>query len=749
VSSGGARVDLGRCMLDVSLWADDVVRIQYAVPGMRPPRRSWSVIEASPDTPAALSVDSDANGTELTGDRVVVAVDSQGRVEIRDRAEDRVVVSDRPSGGPKLGDEHMIWTHTMPEGERYYGMGERTGMLDKRGYRYTCWTTDRFEEHGPRTDEMYVAVPFVFGLDARGCAWGVFVDTTHRSVFDFADVLGGTWSVEVDAPWVDWYCMIGPDCETVLDRFTALTGRPMLPPRWALGHHQTRWGYECEDDIRTVAREFRARRLPLDVVGLDIDAMDDHRVFTWDRRAFPDPARLTQDLAADGIHVSAIVDSGVKHEPRGGYSTFDDGMARNAFLCEPGSDEVLLRHVWPGLCAFPDFLDPTVAQWWGDEHRSLTDLGVRGFVQDMNEPAMRDRPIDEPGARRVEPPSGTEHGRPGERVTHVEAHNVYGTLQVRAAAEGARRLLPDERVLVLSRAGYTGVQRWSGIWTGDNASTWEHLALSLPQLCTLGLCGIPFVGADIGGFFGNCTPELLVRWMQLGACYPLARNNSARDGARQEPWVHGPEVEDACRRALEWRYALLPYLYTQLEHATRTGVPVLRPLFFVDPHDDRCRSIVDEALLGPDLLIAPVMLPGMRERAVYLPRGDWYDMRTDERFCGPSTVLVDAPLDGVIPAFARAGSALPKSPPGQWSDRTPPDRVVLDVYPDQAGRATGWLYEDDGTSYAFERGGWRRTRFEVRPDGSGGWAFDRSTLGELRAPSPRIEVRAHADRSAP
>jgi len=637
----------------------------------------------------------------------------------------------------------------MPAGERYYGLGERTGLLDKRGHRYTCWTTDRFEDHGPRTDSMYAPVPFVFALDVEGRAWGLYADTTFRTTFDFSDIHAGVWSMAVDAPWIDWYCFTGPQCATVLDRFTTLTGRAHLPPRWALGYHQTRWGYETEDDISRVARELRSRRLPSDVIGFDIDSMDAHRVFTWDRSAFPDPSRLTKELAADGFKVTAIVDPGVKHDPGSGYATYDAGVAIDAFLREPGSDGLLLRDVWPGLCAFPDFLDSRVRAWWGDEHRALTDAGIQGFVEDMNEPAMRDRDIEDPDAQRVDPPSETVHGAGDERVAHREGHNVYGLLQVRAAAEAARRLRPEERTLVLTRAGYAGVQRWAGLWTGDNGSSWEHLEMSLPQLCSLGLSGIPFVGADIGGFFGSCTPELMVRWMQLGACYPLARNNCAREFAPQEPWAYGEDVEDACRSALEWRYRHLPYLYTQLRAASETGVPVLRPLFFLAPEDDRCRVVADEALFGPDLLIAPVVRPGKTFREVYLPRGQWFDTNTDETFTGPVTILADAPLRGPMPVYARAGSVIPLAPVLQWSDQAALDPLHLHVYPDGRGDARCALYEDDGISFAYERGEWTVSEFRAATSAGGQCRIQTTVQGDGVAPLRRMDVTVHATPGPP
>jgi len=649
-----------------------------------------------------------------------VVLHDGGRVDVVDRA-GRAVLVDGERGGPSWDEgTAKSWTKRMPDGERYYGFGSRTGLLEKRGRRYTCWTTDEWRHQGPTTDELYVAAPFFLGLDASGRSYGVFLDTTFRSAFDLSALAERELRFEVDDGPLDYYLFHGPEPARVVELFTELVGRMPLPPRWALGFHQSRWGYESAEEVLAVAREFRAREIPLDVIHLDLDHMEACRSFSWNTETFPDPAGLVSDLDELGVKTVCIVSAGIERGADDGYRIYDEGHERGVFLRrsrEPGAEE-LTGYVWPGLCVFPDHVRPEVRAWWGALYEPHLALGVAGFLNDMNEPAMHDLPYEDPDSRNTEPPLDLPHGPDDEPATHAEVRNVYAYLEDLGTYEALRRAQPGTRPFLLTRAGYAGVQRFAGCWTGDSSSLWEHLESSLPQLANLGLSGMPFAGADIGGFFGDCGPELLARWTQLGALTPLARNHSARGTAPQEPWVWDESVEETCRRALELRYRLLPYLYTLFEEASRTGAPVLRPLFFHHASDPATHQLSDEALLGGDLLLAPVVRPGVEARAVYLPAGRWFDLRTGECIAGAAWVTVSATLDEQPPLFARGGSILPFGPVRQWTDAGPLDPLELHVFPDAEGSADGRLYEDDGVSFAYEHDERCTTRFTCRRDAS-------------------------------
>ena len=723
------------------------MRVRLARDGRLAPRRSWAV--ARPDE-AYPTVELEAVGRNggvrvATGELVIDIQAEAGRVCVSDPA-GRVILADGLTGGPawQADSGRAWWTKHMPDDERYFGFGERTGLLDKRGRRYTCWTTDEWRHQAPSTDALYVAIPFFLGLSRAGRAYGVFLNNTFRTAFDLTAVQAAELRMAIEGGELDYYVLHGPQPARVLERFTGLVGRMPLPPRWALGYHQARWGYASADEVRHIVAEFRSRRIPLDAIHLDIDHLHGFRVFTWDPDRFPDPASLLADLRADGVRAVSIVDAGVKAEP--GYRVYDEGHQRGYFVRRSRAPDApeFLGHVWPGPCTFPDHARADVRAWWGDQYRADADLGVAGFLNDMNEPAMHDRPYDVPGSDNAEPPLDLPHGSPDEPATHAEVRNVYGLLEDRAAHEGLRRIRPDERPFLLTRAGYAGVQRYAGVWTGDVWSTWEHLEMSLAELLNLGLSGVAFAGADVGGFFGHCGPELLVRWTQLGAFYPFMRNNSAQGTARQEPWVWGERVEAACRRAIEWRYRLLPYLSTVVEEASRTGAPVLRPLLFQYPDDQRTHELADQALLGPDLLLAPVVRPGKTCREVYLPDGAWYDLRSGARHAGSDWLLADAPLEGDLPLFARGGSIIPCAPTVQWTDEQPLDPLILSVFPDEHASAEGELYEDDGHSLAYERGLSCRTRFSyVGPRAGRAGMLSARREGPFAPPPRHVEVHLH------
>jgi alpha-glucosidase len=617
--------DLGRAAISVTPLGAGTAHLRATMTGAFRPRRSWAPTpadEAFP-TPAPKVVEQEDAIVAVLPEMSVAIADS-GRVSVSDKS-GRPLLVDVDDGGPEWHDDGSTsWIKRMPPNERYYGFGERLGLLEKRGRRFTCWTTDEWRHQGPTTDSLYVAIPFFMGVTLEGRAYGVLLDNTFRTTFDFVDIAGERMRWHADGGSLDWYVFAGPEPAQVVERLTEIVGRTPLPPLWALGYHQSRWGYDSADEILDVARALRRRRIPADAIHLDIDHMRGRRAFTFDEERFPDPAGLVDELDALGFETVAVVSACVKQEPE--YAVYADGHEKDVFLRKPDGDE-FTAWVWPGICVFPDHVRHHVRQWWGEQYRVYLNTGLRGFVNDMNEPAMHERPVDDPDSPNLEPPLDLLHGEGDLRATHAEVRNLYASLEAEGTYQYLRRARPNQRPFLLSRAGYAGIQRYAGTWTGDLSSVWEHLEASLPQLLNLGLSGVPFAGADIGGFFGSCGPELLVRWTQLGALMPFARNHSAEGTAPQEPWAWGDPVEELCRSAIELRYQLLPHLYTLLHEASQKGHPPLRPLFFHYPDDQRAQELSDQALLGRGLLLAPVVRPGVRARVVYFPEGRWTDTR--------------------------------------------------------------------------------------------------------------------------
>jgi alpha-glucosidase len=719
--------------LAISVLAPNLIRVRLAPTGEFMPRRSWAVTLDDAEWPIVpFEVRETDAAVEIETELLRVRVQRQDcRIACFDRA-GRPFAQDADMGmGWRMG-AIAGWKHIEAD-EHFYGFGERTGLLDKLAERKTNWTTDALD-YGSLTDEMYQAIPFFIALRPE-VGYGIFFNTTFWSQFDIGADQPGVWRMETRGGELDYYIIYGPEPAQIIRTYTQLTGRMPMPPRWALGYHQCRWSYESETVVRELAREFRARRIPCDVIHFDIDYMGGYRVFTWSPKRFPNPAQLISDLARDGFKTVTIIDPGVKYEPEADYHVFEQGVEHDYFV-RKADGRVFHGYVWPDKAVFPDFLRPDVREWWGDLHKSLTSIGVVGIWNDMNEPAIDDRPFGDPG-NKIWFPLDAPQGPVDERTTHTEAHNLYGLTMAQASCEGLERLRPTERSFVLTRSGYAGVQRWSSVWMGDNHSLWEHLEMSLPMLCNMGLSGVAFVGCDIGGFAGNATAELFARWMQVGMLYPLMRGHSAMTTARHEPWVFGDRVERICREYINLRYQLLPYLYTLFWEATTTGTPILRPLLYHFPNDPNTYTLYDQVLLGPSLMAAPIYRPGIEHRAVYLPEGSWYDWWSGDRYEGPTHILAHAPLER-MPLYVRAGAIIPMAPVMQYADERPIDQLTLRIWP---GTGEWTLYEDDGHTFEYRTGAWATTTYRVRPDGQQAIVEIQSRDGEWTPPSREVIVQ--------
>lgn len=692
-----------------------LIRVRLAPGGQFAPRRSWDVARADDEFPSVpFSVEERGGEIVLSTAALTVHIE---------RATGRLAFSDPHTRVFAADAEAMAWLETGPVriskriagGEHFYGFGERTGWLEKSGRHFVNWAVDTAHPHGPDVNAMYIPIPIYLSLrpgrseNAReALAYGLFFHNTFRSTIDVGRLETDVVTLQAEGGEADYYLAYGPTPADVMRAWAALLGTTPLPPRWALGHHQSRWGYKLADEIRDLAAMFRNVDIPCDVFHLDIDYMHGYRVFTWDPERFPDPAALAAELRRDGFRLVTIIDPGVKADPD--YRVYQEGLERDYFIRD-ARGEVAHGYVWPDDSVFADFMRPEVRAWWGETlQKELTTRGVSGVWSDMNEPVVFDRAFSQGGTGADTLPLDAPQGPEGERTTHAEVHNLYGWNMARASYEGLRKLLGDERPFTLTRSGFAGIQRWAACWMGDNESWWEHLEMALPQLCNMGLSGVPFVGVDIGGFSDNCTGELLARWSQIGALMPFCRNHSAAGTARQEPWAFGPEIQAIYRQAMKLRYRLLPYLYSLFWEAAQTGAPVWRPLLYEFPNDPATYTLHDQILLGPSLMAAPILRPGQTHRAVYLPEGEWYDWHSGACFHGPTHLLAHAPLER-MPLYVRAGSLIPLGPDVRYADERPLDPLTLLLVP---GRGAFTLYEDDGHSFAYERGEWCTTRYELQ-----------------------------------
>lgn len=619
------------------------------------------------------------------------------RVIIGDR-EGKILLKEGAKGIGYNKAKEIICFKEMADVDHVYGLGEKTGFLNKKDGKYVMWNTDVYAPHNPETDPLYLSVPFFMAV-RNGTAYGIYFDNSHRSFFDFENG-SGVYSFGAAGGQMDYYFIAGPLPKDVISGYTLLTGRMPLPPKWALGYHQSRYSYQSEEEVRNLCAAFRKKNIPLDAVYLDIHYMDGYRVFTFDKERFPNPEKLVADLKKQGIMTVPIVNPGVKEDPE--YPVFKEGILNNYF-CRYIDGRVFYGDVWPGKSAFPDFIHAEVRDWWGERHRFYSGMGMEGIWNDMNEPAVfnESKTMDEK----------VVHNDEGDLKTHREMHNLYGFYMCMAAYEGMKKLLDGKRPFLLTRAGFAGVQRYAAVWTGDNRSFWEHLQMSLPMLMNMGISGIPFCGVDVGGFAHHATGELLVRWVQAGAFMPFFRNHSAIESKRQEPWAFGEKYEKIIKKYIVLRYQWLPHLYTLFAEAHKKGFPVMRALFLEYPHDEKTYNIHDQFLLGENVMIAPIMQPGCECRAAYFPEGRWIDYWTDEEYAGKQYHLIYAPLEK-LPVFIKKGSAVIHGE-AKVSTAVPDKKLVIHLYYEDNHETRFQLYDDDGRTFCYEDGVYLRRIFHV------------------------------------
>ena len=563
----------------------------------------------------------------------------------------------------------------------------------------------------------------MLGVRPDGSAFGFLEDTTWRAEINLEHGIEFT----SNGPAFPVIVLDRASPQEVVRGLAGLIGTLPLPPRWALGYHQCRYSYVPDARVRQVADEFRARRIPCDVIWLDIDYMDGYRIFTFDPRRFPDPRATNDYLHAHGFHDVWMIDPGVKAEP--GYSVYDTGTAAGIWVKDAQGQEYHGK-VWPGECAFPDFTRPDARAWWAGLYRDFMARGIDGVWNDMNEPAVFGSPDH------TMPPDNRHAGGGGLPAgTEAQYHNVYGMLEVRATREGIAAANPDKRPFVLTRANFLGGQRYAATWTGDNVSSWDHLKVSVPMSLSLGLAGQPMSGPDIGGFQGKATPELWANWIAVGAFYPFCRGHADKGSPDKEPWAFGAETERAARTALERRYRLLPYLYTLFAATERDGLPVMRPVFFADPSDPGLRAEEQAFLVGADLLVVPRWA-----QHPALPRGTW---RTVSLVDGD-----DAPGEKYQPEVRlRPGAIVPLGRVVQSTAEESLDPLTLLVNLDARGLAEGTLYEDAGDGYGYRKGDYRLTIYHAEPGPNNTLTLRAlSHEGQREHPAREVVVRVVTDR---
>ena len=719
----GVQIQAGLAQLRITALRDDIIRVRIAPGATLPEDASWAVLPGPRTSSVSVQSTHDTASVGFRTASLDVRVERNPlRLVIRDLA-GNVICADAPGRPTQFSLGGFTVYKDMPADEHFFGLGDKTGSFDRRDQAYTLWNTDVAPQES--TDPIYKSIPFFLSITG-GRSYGLFLDDTWRTWFDFGKQARDAYAFGAEGGPLDYYIIYGPTPKQVVEGYAWLTGKPPLPPLWALGFQQSRYSYSPESKAREIADRLRADRIPSDVLYLDIDYQFRNRPFTVDPVKFPNFPEFVSDLHKQKFHLVIITDLHIAHVANQGYAPYDTGHATDQFVKNPDGSEYV-GIVWPGPAVFPDFTRATTREWWGNLYKQFVQDGVNGFWNDMNEPSVfngpgKTMPLDT--VHRIEEP-----GFITRTATHAEIHNIVGLENSRATYEGLLKLRPDERPFVLTRATYAGGQRYGFTWTGDNSSTWNHLRLGTEMILNLGVSGISFVGDDIGGFNGSPPPDLLTRWIEIGAFNPMYRDHTTKGSLPQEVWDNGPQQEAIRRRYIETRYRLLPYIYTLADEASRTGLPLNRPIFLEFPEifappSTSFDGLDTEFLLGPDLLIAPQPFGEMvGGYTVSLPKGSWYDFWTGLK--APATVtpptiveiaIAVRPGLDTLPVYVRGGSILPLEPLIQSTEETPKGPLELCVYPGQ--QCNGSIYLDDGHTFRYQHGDFLRQAFTCQSEGN-------------------------------
>ena len=691
----GVELTAGAARVRITVFRDGLFRVRLAPDGNFPKDFSWAVIQ-SPE-PHPVKIEENQKEIRIISGNVIAAVQKAPLLIQFSDAAGTVYLADEPSLPMAWNGKRIhIWKR-MPADENYYGLGDKAGPMNRRNRSFTNWNTDEFGWQ-ESTDPLYKTIPFFIGL-RKGMAYGVFFDNAYRSVFDFGKESPDYFSFGAEGGELNYYFIPGPDPKKILEEYTAMTGRSPLPPLWTLGYQQCRYSYYPESRAREIVKTLREKKIPADAIYFDIDYQQGNAPFTINREYFPTFEKMISDFRAQGMHAILITDLHIKKDPNHGYAPYDSGMKNDMFVKNPDGS-VYVGTVWPGESVFPDFTLMRARNWWGGLYKDFVSMGAAGFWNDMDEPALFLR------ADKTMPLDTVHRLDDGTSLDHRAIHNVFGMQNVRATYDGLRKLQPEERPFVLTRAAYSGAQRYAATWTGDNSSTWNHLKMSTPMLLSMGISGFPLIGDDIGGFAGSPTADLLTRWFEVGALNPIYRDHTAKGTADQEPWVHGPEHEAIRRKYIELRYELMPYLYTGIEESTRTGLPLMRPVFLEYPQASEFYGDNRDFLFGRDFFVAPVTTEMVDAEEISLPPGEWYDFWTNAKLSSKEKFVLHSRLDE-MPLYVRAGAIVPMQPVVQYTDEKPNGPLELRVYLSNNtsnGDCRGTLYEDDGHTFAYQKG---------------------------------------------
>ncbi len=692
-------------VLQITILRGELFRFRYSTTGRFANDFSYAINNHYHTSHNQLDMEEDNDYYIITTSKLICKVSKKNlKIKMYDSIDGTLVNQDELGFHWEESYEHggdiVKMSKVSHDGESYFGLGDKSNNLNLKGKRFENWVTDSYA-YGKETDPIYKAIPFYTGLYNKK-AYGIFFDNTFRTFFDFAQERRYVTSFWAQGGEMNYYFIYGPKMVDVVKNYTELTGKPKLPPLWALGFHQCKWSYYPESKVKEITSTFRKLQIPCDAIYLDIDYMDGFRCFTWNKDYFPDPKRMVKELADEGFKTVAIIDPGIKIDAD--YQIFEEGLA-NDYFCKRADGPYAKGKVWPGECYFPDFTKPEVRKWWAGLFKELIgEIGVRGVWNDMNEPAIMEVP-------NKTFPHDVRHDYDDNPCSHRKAHNIYGMQMARATYHGVKKFAHPKRPFVITRAAYSGTQRYTSTWTGDNIANWEHLWIANVQIQRLATSGFSFAGSDIGGFAEQPQGELFTRWIQLGAFHPFFRVHSSGDHGEQEPWTFGEDITNIVRKFIELRYQLLPYLYTAFWEYTERGIPLIKSLVMYDQEDVNTHYRIDEFIFGNSILVCPVLEPNAKGRRMFIPRGNWYNYWTDKIEIGGKEIWVEADID-TMPIFIKEGTIIPKYPVQQYVGEKKIEEIVLDVYYKE-GVEDSQFFEDLQDGYDYTTGNYCLRTFKL------------------------------------
>lgn len=732
------RVDIthDRGKLRVEYVATIGFRIRYSN-GELPSTFHSNAVDLGETSMGRLEVRDDPRILQITAGDDVLAIQKQPlRITFQHRNGN--VWAKESFGAGFMGDR-VAHVMSKPESEHYFGVGEKATEFNRTGKTFTQWNTD-VTSFKFNTDPMSKSVPFFMGL-REGRAWGVYYDNTWRSEIDLGGQLNTHIGFYADGGELRFFLMSGPTPSDVLRKYTLVTGRSQLPPFWSLGTQVVGLGTITEPEVYTIANDYRGKKFPIDAIYLNRTHTSEYRTFTWNGETFPNAQAVVEEMGKRGIRIVQSLDPGIKDDAF--YDVRNEGVTKDVYIKYPDGSN-LAGDTWAGRSLFPDFSKPVTRDWWGALHKRGLDDGIAGFALTMNEPRMFTGNTLAAVA---------EYDNEGRGAGQLEMHNQYALLMAKATFDGVRKLTPDKRALVVSRSGFSGIQRYASVWNGLHTNSWDELELILPMVLGAGISGIPGAGVRVGGIDQKISADLYARSLQLGSLMPRLEINSHPDQVVADPWTHGDTWERGNLAFLNMRYRMLPALYTAWWQHARTGAPVVRPMVWNWPGLTEVVQIEDQFMLGDHVLVAPVLKPELRERSVYLPEGLWYKYHSREKVRGGTRIVESAPNVGSLPSgsdetsilrampmYARAGAIVAERDAMEHVAQKAVREMQLQVF--AGGNQTSYLYEDDGESHANERGRYRALTFMTEAY-SGGFRIKVTSEGQFDEAAIRFSYLIH------